>query len=135
MILMKTFSIKQPWANLIINGKKTTEIRHWRHPYRGTLLIHTGRKHDPVGKGMFPDEPITPLGAILGTVDLVNIERYDVYEMWYKNFLNHLNPYDWFEPGLYGWVFANPRPLVTPIRMKGETGIFIVKMDKPLVTV
>lgn len=131
---MKALSIKQPWANLIMNGKKTIEIRRWRHPYRGTLLIHTGRKYDPEGKAMF-DEAITPLGAILGTVELVRIKQYDEYKDWYEDFLSHMNPYDWFNKGLYGWVFENPQPLMEPIRMKGETGLFVIKMDKALVTV
>ena len=129
-MLMKALSIKQPWANMIIDGKKTVEIRNWRHPYRGRLLIHTGKKHDPVGKGMFPDENITPLGAILGHVELVAITQYRVYEQWHEGYLEHLNPYDWFEPNLYGWVFENPEKLDSPIRMRGETGLFVVRMTQ-----
>ena len=127
-MLKKTLSIKQPWANLIMNGKKNIEIRKWKHPYRGELLIHTGKSHDTVGKALF-DEPITPLGAIIGTAELVDIKQYNNRDQWDNDFLSHMNPYEWYEKGLYGWVFENPRRFDTPIRKKGETGIFIIKQD------
>jgi len=36
---MKALSIKNPWATLIADGKKTIETRTWPTKYRGPLLI------------------------------------------------------------------------------------------------
>lgn len=41
---MKAISIKQPWANRILTGEKTLEVRRWRTDYRGPLLICSTQK-------------------------------------------------------------------------------------------
>ena len=43
---MKTLTIKQPWASLIIDGYKKYEFRSWKTNYRGKLLIHAGASID-----------------------------------------------------------------------------------------
>ena len=37
---MKCLSICQPFANLIIQNKKTIELRKWNTNFRGVFLIH-----------------------------------------------------------------------------------------------
>jgi hypothetical protein len=39
---MKTLTVRQPWASLIVTGAKDVENRSWPTSYRGTLLIHAG---------------------------------------------------------------------------------------------
>lgn len=41
---MKTISIKQPWASLIVEGVKDIENRTWRTKFRGRVLVHAGAK-------------------------------------------------------------------------------------------
>ena len=36
---MKSISIRQPYASLILGGEKTIEIRSWPTKYRGPILI------------------------------------------------------------------------------------------------
>lgn len=40
---MKTITICQPYAELILLGEKRVENRVWRAEYRGPLLIHAGK--------------------------------------------------------------------------------------------
>lgn len=40
---MKTLSIRQPWAWLIVNGYKPVENRDWSSSYRGQLFIHASK--------------------------------------------------------------------------------------------
>lgn len=40
---MKTLSIRQPWAWLIVNGHKDIENRNWHTNFRGRVLIHAGK--------------------------------------------------------------------------------------------
>lgn len=37
---MKTLSLKQPFAELILSGKKKIELRKWNTSFRGEFLIH-----------------------------------------------------------------------------------------------
>lgn len=41
---MRTLSIWQPWAWLIVNGWKNVENRPWRTAVRGPILIHAGSR-------------------------------------------------------------------------------------------
>lgn len=40
---MKTITIKQPWAKLIVDGVKNIENRTWKTKFRGRVLIHAGK--------------------------------------------------------------------------------------------
>ena len=41
---MKALTVRQPWASLIAQGKKTVELRTWATKYRGPLLITVSAK-------------------------------------------------------------------------------------------
>ena len=71
---MKTLTIKQPWATLIMQGDKRFEFRSWQTKYRGDLLIHAGKGIDKeamkrLSKYIMQD---LPSGKILGKVTLVD---------------------------------------------------------------
>ena len=107
---MKALSVKQPWANLIAEGRKTLEIRSWRTNLRGEILIVSSRKG---GRGIEG-----PFGVTLCRVDIVDVRRFTPSD----EPLAHL---DW-SPGLWAWVLRNPvrieqRPVL------GKLGIFEVE--------
>ena len=41
---MKCLSVSQPFADLIISGKKIIELRKWNTNFRGEFLIHAPLK-------------------------------------------------------------------------------------------
>src|SRR5262245_43096307 len=41
---MKIITIRQPWADLIVNGSKNIENRDWPTSYRGPVLIYAAKK-------------------------------------------------------------------------------------------
>lgn len=43
---IKTISLKQPWATLLVLGVKTIETRSWASAYRGPLAIHASASTD-----------------------------------------------------------------------------------------
>lgn len=43
---MKTLTINQPFATLIVEGLKEYEFRTWKTNYRGEILIHAGKSVD-----------------------------------------------------------------------------------------
>ena len=78
---MKAFSIRQPWAWLIVNRYKDIENRTWSTDFRGRVYVHTGRKiksgdfpeqRDYITESgiILPEEP--PLGAIVGEVTITD---------------------------------------------------------------
>ena len=86
---MKAITVLQPWAWLLVSGKKRCETRSWKTNYRGEILIHAGKK-DMTGTmmretlfearcmkraGVSRAEIVT--GAIIGKANLVNCVRID----------------------------------------------------------
>lgn len=40
---MKVLTIKEPYASMILKGKKTIETRTWKTKYRGLVLLHASQ--------------------------------------------------------------------------------------------
>ena len=40
---MKCLSVCQPFAELIVEGKKTIELRKWNTKFRGEFLVHAAK--------------------------------------------------------------------------------------------
>ncbi|OQA44951.1 MAG: ASCH domain protein [Chloroflexi bacterium ADurb.Bin325] len=121
---MKALSIRQPWADLIIQGRKTLELRTWTVRYRGPLAIHasqTVEREACLAHGLDPD--LVTTGAAIGVVDLVEIRELDA-ESYAARRSEHLAEGAWGGGTLYGWRLANPRPLPEPAPMRGRMGLF-----------
>ena len=41
---VKSLSLNQPYAELLISGKKTIEVRRWNTNFRGQFLVHASKK-------------------------------------------------------------------------------------------
>lgn len=123
---MKAITIWQPWAALIMSGVKTVENRKWTPNIEfGTrIAIHAG-KDDDVAEWVVKEiealgaERVKALcwekGRVLGTVEWCGFctNPSGLPEGQRK----------WFA-GPYGWILRNPRPLVTPVLMKGKLGLW-----------
>ncbi len=134
---MKAITVLQPWAWLLVSGKKRCETRSWKTNYRGEILIHAGKK-DMTGTmmretlfearcmkraGVSRAEIVT--GAIIGKANLVNCVRIDeaIRELIKKQ---HFDEYAFrcFSPGRYAWVMENPVLFDTPIPARGRQGLW-----------
>ena len=124
---MKTLSIRQPWAWLIVNGIKTVENRTWSTQYRGPLLIHASKTPDYTPdeyrnfrRGILAEYKIEmpetlPVGGIVGRVDLVACLTECDYEQ----------DAEWHNPNCYAFVLRCPVEL--PFRpMPGKLHLFEV---------
>jgi hypothetical protein len=40
---MKCLSLRQPYAELLVSGRKTVELRKWNTSFRGKFLIHASK--------------------------------------------------------------------------------------------
>ena len=68
---MRALSVRQPWAELIISGRKQYEVRSWKPPVLGRILIHASARMEAesaLRAGLDPQQLAT--GALLGTVEV-----------------------------------------------------------------
>lgn len=110
-------SVKQPWAALLVAGRKTMEIRRWPTARRGRILIHAPRIPDARQQAwaMVPADllPLAQLnGGIVGVAELSDCLTYSNLEDFVRDQERHLNDPSWFEPPtMYGFAFVGPRVL------------------------
>jgi len=120
---MKVLSIKQPWAELILQGKKKIELRKWNIGFRGTFLIHSSKIPDEKSMKKFGFEKL-PCGAIIGQADLVNVKHYKNKGEYQKDKNLHLAD-GYF--GNYGFVLKNPKR-ISPIPARGNLNFWDFKI-------
>jgi len=99
---MKALSLKQPWAELILQGKKKIEIRKWNTNFRGGFLIHASKNPDEEAMKRFGFKDL-PVGCIVGKAELVDVKAYKDNEF-EKDSNLHLATTDW---GNYGFILKN----------------------------
>jgi hypothetical protein len=122
---MRTLSIRQPWAWLIVNGHKPVENREWSTTYRGPLLIHAGKTltrkyYEQVATALaeqlgaaaptLPPFEALQLGGVVGQAELVDCVT------------DHSSAYF---TGPFGFVMTNPEPLPF-VPWKGQLNFFDV---------
>ena len=113
---MKALSLKQPFAELILQGKKTIELRKWNTKFRGEFLIHSSKISDADAMKKFGFKEL-PCGFILGKVELVDVKHYENEKEHSKDKDKHLADSVW---GNYGFVLKNSKRFDKPISAKGS---------------
>jgi len=127
---MKCLSVCQPFADLIIQGKKTIELRKWNTKFRGEFLVHAPQKIrlDDCRRLKIKDSLTT--GAIIGKVELVSVKKYENESELKLDSKKHLalnNKSD----SKYGFILQNPKQLKVPIPCKGKLNFFEVEANLP----
>jgi hypothetical protein len=128
-VKIKTLSFRQPWAILILEGRKTMDLRTWSANYRGALAIYASLEIEKDACRLHSvDVKTLTTGALIGIVDLVDVipltkKAYDA------NQEKHLAGRHYRE-GLLGWVLANPRAIDPPQIVKGGLNLFDVNIEQ-----
>src|SRR3989338_6773513 len=113
---MKALSLKQPYAELVISGRKTIELRKWKTNHRGTFLVHASQSVDKEAMQRFGYTTL-PTGCILGTATLIDVKHYVHEEEHKKDSDKHLATSTW---GNYGFLLENAKRFDKPIAAKGK---------------
>jgi hypothetical protein len=116
-----TLSIRQPWAELIVSGRKTIELRTWPVAHRGLIWIHAGGRTDPELEGRFGCHVLYH-GGVIGLANIravVPMDR-ERWELWRTS---HLDPGP-FVAGMYAWVLSEPVRLNSPLALPGRLKLF-----------
>ena len=136
---LPVLTLKQPWAGLVVLGKKTVENRSWRPklplPYR--LLIHAGQSTDRDWEEEW--YPACHRRGILGVVKVIGYVAQDdtligaVPIHYNKAGLGSIPKEDlaWLSPAEEdcGWVLRQPFAFDEPIPAKGKLGIWYADVD------
>ena len=118
-------SIRQPWAELILRGEKTIEVRSWPTRHRGELWLHAGAHVDArllQAFGMTRQDVV--FGALVGVCEI-----YDCVELsagtWEKWRAQHRVPGALTEKH-FAWML---RKAVRrePSPMKGRLGLMRIE--------
>jgi hypothetical protein len=118
---MKALSLKQPWAELIVSGKKIIETRKWKTKFRGEFYIYSSKIFNKYHCEEFGIKNPTT-GALIGKAELVDVKEYkneqefkeDYNKHFAKNFVK------------YGYILKNIKR-IKPIPCKGRLNFFEVK--------
>ena len=113
---MKVLSLKQPFAELIVSGRKRIELRNWNTNFRGEFLIHASKIPDLKSMKQFGFVNL-PCGAIVGKATLVSVKQYKNNEEHKADKNLHLANSAW---GNYGFILENVQRFDKPIPAKGK---------------
>ncbi len=126
---MKCLSVCQPFAELIIQGKKTIELRKWNTKFRGEFLVHAAKNiliEDC--KRMKISSSITT-GAIIGKVKLTDVKKYESDKELKSDKKKHYSSSD-ITKNKYGFILENPKKLRVPIPYSGKLNFFEFHPDE-----
>ena len=107
---MKALSLKQPFAELVVSGKKTIELRRWNTNFRGNFFVHASKRLDEVSMKKFGFLNL-PKGKIVGKAELVDVKIYKDEGDYAKDENKHLANSFW---GKYGFILKNAGRLDGP---------------------
>jgi hypothetical protein len=116
-------SIQQPWAEWIVSGRKTIEIRTWSTGYRGPIWVHAGQRSAGRLEGQTP-LATDRCGGLIGLVELEAVVPFDQerWELWREN---HLDPGS-FPGGCFAWILGNYARLKNIVPFRGQLKLFRV---------
>ena len=122
---MKALTLRQPYAELMVQGKKTIEIRMWNTSFRGEFLVHSAKKtfeQDCKKFKLDPNKLVT--GKIIGKVTLEGVKKYETVEEFNADFDKHKAEPRWFRKPCYGFILENPKRIAKPIPARGSLTFF-----------
>jgi len=129
---LKCLSISQPFADLIISGKKSIELRNWNTNFRGEFLIHAPIKIRTKDCKRLKINKKMVTGAIVGKAILYDVKKYNSATEIVMDQKFHYATKD-FSSKIYGFILKNAKPFRIPIPWKGQLGFFEVKLPKTII--
>jgi len=126
---MKCLSLRQPYAELLVSGKKTIELRTWNTKFRGKFLIHASKRVDRKACERLKIDPQTlAIGAIIGKAILVGVKSYHNHSSLIQDRNKHFADTE-FTNNKYGYLIENAKRFKKPISIAGKLGFFHVELN------
>ena len=126
---MKGLSISQPFAELVISGKKTIDLRGWNTKFRGEFLIHAPLKIKKEECKRLKITKKLTTGAIIGKAEIYDVKEYGSKSELKTDYKKHFASKN-FNQKKFGFLIKNPKAFRIPIPYKGQLGFFEVNIPK-----
>ena len=125
---VKCLSLNQPYAELLISGKKTIEVRRWNTNFRGQFLVHASKKiNGEACNRLKIDQAKLVTGAIVGKVNLYDVISYQSKNSFLKDKNKHFASSNYDNPK-YGFLVNQTNRFEIPIPIRGKLGFFNVEI-------
>lgn len=142
---MKTITLTQPWATLVVIGAKRIETRSWRTQYRGPLAIHGAKGFPRWAAEICYEEPFRtvlreagigyvselPRGAVVATCRLVDVLPTEaalclsgVFDDYPELDTLQEREFGDFHEGRFAWVLEDIKALPEPAPISGALGLW-----------
>jgi len=126
---LKCLSVSQPFADLIISGKKIIELRKWNTNFRGEFLIHAPIKIRIEDCKRLKINKKLVTGAIIGKAELYKVKKYNSVKEIKADQKFHLASKN-FHGKTFGFMLKNMKSFRIPISCKGKLGFFEINFPK-----
>jgi ASC-1-like (ASCH) protein len=127
---MKCLSIKQPYAELIVSGKKTIELRTWNTKFRGEFLVRASKRvYEEDCKRLNIDSDRVVTGGVIGRASLYDVKHYTSREEFLADSHLHLASERYYPDHAYGFMLKNSSRLSKPVIIKGRLGFYNVEIQ------
>lgn len=126
-------SVSQPFADLIIKGKKTIELRHWNTRYRGEFLVHSPSKiklDDCKRLGIDPTN--LAVGSIVGKAVIYDVKKYQTKKEFLADKKHHFASESYFSDKTFGFLLKSAKEFKIPISAKGQLGFFDIDLKSTI---
>ncbi|VVB75713.1 ASCH domain protein [Candidatus Tiddalikarchaeum anstoanum] len=115
-------SLMQPWAELVVSGKKTIELRKWNTKFRGVFYVHASMKTDiKKCKELGINPKVLANGAVIGKCELVSVKEYNTRKDLFNDAKLHFAPE--YRVPCHGFLLKNAERIEN-IPIKGQLGFF-----------
>lgn len=126
---MKCLCISQPFADLVISGKKTIDLRSWNTRFRGEFLVHAPLKiRDADSKRLEINKKFVT-GAIVGKAELYQVKIYITQKELEADQKFHFSAQP-LQGKVFGFMLKNATLFKDPIPWKGQLGFFDADISK-----
>lgn len=117
---MKVLSLKQPWAELVVTGRKTIELRKWKpKDFSGEFLVHASKTPDREAMQRFGyNDSDLEYMAIVGKSNLDSVKKYVTEDEFMADKERHLA--ETMEWGSYGFVLSGSEKFEKSIPVPGK---------------
>jgi hypothetical protein len=129
MIELRSISIRQPWLDLILRGKKKFELREWNPDFRGPVALHSPIRIDFHAAHFFGYREPCKLecGKVLGIANLTSVTEFNE-ERYVQTLTEHLSIQP-FTRIIYAISFSDILVLPHPIAAKGKQLLFTLEEE------
>jgi len=129
---MKGLAMSQPWAELVISGKKKIEVRTKNTKHRGWFYIYAAKKDTKEKVMQIFGYNNLPTGVIIGKAFLENVKRYQNDKEFYRDSELHcatrkiIKLEGWDMTTKYGYLITKVQRVET-VPYRGMPSFFPVK--------